>query len=241
MRKSLQHWTDNGTNITDYLIRQRALEIAKSFHISTDRFKGSSGWIENFKHRHDIRRGEWLKADRHPQHNTSFNAETIPESSAVVSYDQRVEAPPPTDSSSSSQASVVHSHSQDQISTQQWATSQDHHHQASIPLDPALQDASIVSTHPHLHDTHTAIQHSPQQVSYDYNHLYGPGAHVSHHYTGPVNVERPTLAETEIAINTVITYLNTDGKEILKPDEKMLLTQIKCALFQYANGIPYER
>ena len=62
MVKSLQEWADRGESITDQLIRQRALEIARSFGMPPEKFKGSSGWIENFKHRHDIRRGEWLRA-----------------------------------------------------------------------------------------------------------------------------------------------------------------------------------
>lgn len=62
MLKSLQEWADRGESITDQLIRQQALEIARSFGMPPEKFKGSSGWIENFKHRHDIRRGEWLKA-----------------------------------------------------------------------------------------------------------------------------------------------------------------------------------
>jgi hypothetical protein len=62
MVKSLQEWADRDESITDQLIRQRALEIARSFGMPPEKFKGSSGWIENFKHRHDIRRGEWLRA-----------------------------------------------------------------------------------------------------------------------------------------------------------------------------------
>lgn len=63
--------SDSGTSIEAYiedqLIRQRALEIAKSLHIYS--FKGSSGWIENFKYRHNIRHGMWLRANKlQPQH-----------------------------------------------------------------------------------------------------------------------------------------------------------------------------
>lgn len=67
MRLSLQLWSDSGTSITDQLIRQRALEIAKSHHIYS--FTGSSAWIENFKYRHKIQHGEWLRANKlQPQH-----------------------------------------------------------------------------------------------------------------------------------------------------------------------------
>ncbi|KAF9481187.1 hypothetical protein BDN70DRAFT_876659 [Pholiota conissans] len=63
MRQTLQIWSEQGVNITDNIIRKRALEIARSHDISADRFKGSSGWVENFKARHNIRRGEYCDAE----------------------------------------------------------------------------------------------------------------------------------------------------------------------------------
>jgi hypothetical protein len=45
--------------LSDHMIRSRAKEIARSLNIPEDKFKASSGWVENFKHRHNIRRGIW--------------------------------------------------------------------------------------------------------------------------------------------------------------------------------------
>lgn len=45
--------------LSDSLIRNKARDIAKALRISEDKFKASSGWVENFKHRHGIRRGVW--------------------------------------------------------------------------------------------------------------------------------------------------------------------------------------
>lgn len=45
--------------LSDSLIRNKARDIAKTLRISEDKFKASSGWVENFKHRHGIRRGVW--------------------------------------------------------------------------------------------------------------------------------------------------------------------------------------
>lgn len=47
------------TTLSDSLIRNKARDIAKALRISEDKFKASSGWVENFKHRHGIRRGVW--------------------------------------------------------------------------------------------------------------------------------------------------------------------------------------
>ena len=93
MLNSLQEWSDEGVVITDQLIRQRALLIAKTFHITSKRFKGSAGWVENFKHRHDIRRGEWLQANRmllpdciiHQSHSSSVRTTPV-----LMTYDQQV-------------------------------------------------------------------------------------------------------------------------------------------------------
>ncbi|KDR82727.1 hypothetical protein GALMADRAFT_275833 [Galerina marginata CBS 339.88] len=240
MLKSLQNWSDTSTNITDQLIRQRALEIAKSFHISIDRFKGSSGWVENFKHRHDIRRGEWLRAERNPPQMHSFNLPAAhvhpqshpPPTPVLVAYDQRMEA-----ATSSEQHQLPPTHHWTPQTPQQ-----------AMVLDPALQTAvsapvvpvpapAPVSTH-NLHNPHTAIQHSPDQVHYDYSQLYGPGIVPSTSQPTPL---RPSLQEAEEALNTLIVFIDTDGQGILKADERTLLSHIKHALFQYGSGVPYER
>jgi hypothetical protein len=49
----------NNTTLSDSLIRAKAKEVAKNLRISEEKFKASSGWVENFKHRHGIRRGVW--------------------------------------------------------------------------------------------------------------------------------------------------------------------------------------
>lgn len=56
------------TLLTDALIRNKAKETARNLQIPEERFKASSGWVENFKHRHNIRKGVWLG------HNKGFRA-----------------------------------------------------------------------------------------------------------------------------------------------------------------------
>jgi hypothetical protein len=60
-----EHHKDGIATITlsDQLIRNKAREIARSMNIGDDKFKASSGWIENFKHRHNIKRGVWVGVD----------------------------------------------------------------------------------------------------------------------------------------------------------------------------------
>ncbi|KAF9220967.1 CenpB-DNA-bind-domain-containing protein [Gyrodon lividus] len=52
------------TLLTDALIRNKAKETARNLQIPEERFKASSGWVENFKHRHNIRKGVWLGAHK---------------------------------------------------------------------------------------------------------------------------------------------------------------------------------
>jgi hypothetical protein len=63
IESSLQEWLlemDKTKQIlTDASIRAKAKEVARGMEIPEDKFKASSGWIENFKHRHGIRRGVW--------------------------------------------------------------------------------------------------------------------------------------------------------------------------------------
>ncbi|TDL23134.1 hypothetical protein BD410DRAFT_169686 [Rickenella mellea] len=54
----------NGALITDAMIKAKSKEIGKDIGIGPNQFKGSSGWIENFKHRHGIRKGVWTGVGR---------------------------------------------------------------------------------------------------------------------------------------------------------------------------------
>jgi hypothetical protein len=59
LQKWLQEMKRDSVMFTDAMIRQKAKETAKKLHIPDNMFKASSGWVENFKHRHGIRGGIW--------------------------------------------------------------------------------------------------------------------------------------------------------------------------------------
>lgn len=42
------------------MIRDRAKDVAKALRVPDDKFKASAGWIENFKNRHGVRKGQWV-------------------------------------------------------------------------------------------------------------------------------------------------------------------------------------
>lgn len=69
----LKQCTKDKVHLTDQLIRSKAREVAKDIGISDDKFKASSGWVENFKHRHNIRRGVLIGRPR--AHRTGSDGE----------------------------------------------------------------------------------------------------------------------------------------------------------------------
>ena len=46
--------------ISDAMIRAKAREVAREIGISDDKFKASAGWVENYKHRANIKKGVWI-------------------------------------------------------------------------------------------------------------------------------------------------------------------------------------
>ncbi|RDX50295.1 CenpB-DNA-bind-domain-containing protein [Lentinus brumalis] len=63
LERHLEDWvklaSKTGKTLTDSVLRQKAREIGDEMGYTTEKFKASSGWLENFKHRHGIRRGVW--------------------------------------------------------------------------------------------------------------------------------------------------------------------------------------
>lgn len=59
----LAEWVEtvskDGVVLSDALLRSKAREIGNAVGYTLDKFKASSGWLENFKHRHGIKRGVW--------------------------------------------------------------------------------------------------------------------------------------------------------------------------------------
>ncbi|KIJ54393.1 hypothetical protein M422DRAFT_42551 [Sphaerobolus stellatus SS14] len=63
----LTQWVEETRNqklvLSDALIRSKAKEEARRIGIAEDKFKASSGWLENFKHRVGIRKGKYIGRD----------------------------------------------------------------------------------------------------------------------------------------------------------------------------------
>jgi len=214
----LQRWTENGTQITDQLIRQTALEISERRQTTHVGFKASSGWLENFKKRSGIRGGTWLEADSYRLKTATGLADNSHISHTPMQL--RHTSPVPFE----------------QTATHKWLQEPDVVRTQPV-LDPVL-DAPVVINPDHvpLHlplpmelEGDHAIQHSPDPLSY-----WPPNFSV--HERLPVS-SAPTLSEAEHAIGTLLNYFKLPGtSSIIKDSELMALQNIKYVLFQYASG-----
>ena len=224
MLSSLQEWSDGGVLITDQLIRQRALSIAKSFHITPDKFKGSSGWVENFKHRHDVRRGEWFRANKMlpPDYTIrETHSSTVPPTPVLMAYDQRVhmqESEPqspncllkPTGLHEDQDQQHVH----DRLSATpaHWPEAMRNDvpqspHPNSAVIDPLLQaqgPLSLGSGHPSAQPLQD-VQHSPEIQHHQPQHLHHPHQYHSYqqqHHSHPQHHNHNQQQHQAVVYNT---------------------------------------
>ncbi|OBZ68949.1 Tigger transposable element-derived protein 6 [Grifola frondosa] len=79
LAKWLEECNAKNTILTDALIRAKAREIGDGMHLTEDKFKASSGWVENFKNRHGIKKGVWHGYGKTGDNARSPEAEYIPE------------------------------------------------------------------------------------------------------------------------------------------------------------------
>lgn len=64
--------------LTDRKIREIAKKFAAMQHLGEDRFKASSGWVENFKQRHGIKRGVWHGEGQLSKYSRSIGGDYAP-------------------------------------------------------------------------------------------------------------------------------------------------------------------
>lgn len=265
----LEECSNKKITLSDNSIRSKAKETAKRLHISDEKFKASSGWVENFKTRHGIRAGVWSGAGKlsQPAHiliDGTGEAILSPLNPAFGNrLDGQCDMSPPDDPDLDSDGSPEpededehQARHQQQIvdSTmmnlqspwveQNNGTSSQHTSHSSASSHQSMGHAPIV----HHHPAHPGPRLAPLTTQ----HQHHTQDHEHHHY-----IEQPpafyqptpsvpeprslTLADAEDAINTLITYLDSSGQGILEDGERQALNTVKCALFQAASGVPFDR
>ncbi|KAJ3772388.1 hypothetical protein FB446DRAFT_788751 [Lentinula raphanica] len=73
---------------SDTSLREKARTIARSHGITSEQFKASTGWVENFKQRHGIKNGFWSGYLRNVQGRNAMAARGL-------SFSSTIQAPPP--------------------------------------------------------------------------------------------------------------------------------------------------
>lgn len=282
MRQWLQECTNNDTNISDLLIRTTALDTAQKLHIPEERFKASSGWIENFKHRHEVRGGKWVKGEKMIAANRNDNPGALPSGPCAVplpkhSYNEPMGDLPSHISPDNefvprrSTESEAPTHDQQMAPQNHWPepSHDEMHHAAASNASAMMHEAAphqsplvgqqvptaqvnddVYEHHHPVQEHHHPIQehHHPvqehlpvqEQIVYS-NGVYDAGDRVIFTPMAPAPNPPPSMNEAEEAVNTLILFLDTVGSGIIQPHERQVLATIKCALFQAASGVPFDR
>lgn len=231
MRKFLQECADKDTAITDSLIRTRALDVAKSLYIAEDKFKASSGWVENFKHRHGIRGGKWIHGTKNVSVLNNPNPGLTGTSASALSY--HLPAPPSTNES------PMRSNRYDSPEIDngpQWSGSS--HRVLSLSTGaPSLPSPLSSSSNGSMDDLH--VDDGDKMQDHATGYLQPPPNMMYAALPDPRGP--PSLAEAETAMNTLLHFLDTCPQQIVEQTERELLTTIKFALFQYGSGVPFSR
>ncbi|KAJ6512180.1 CenpB-DNA-bind-domain-containing protein [Mycena vitilis] len=242
MVKWLLQCSDANTVLSDSMIRNKAKEIARDLGIPDERFKASSGWIENFKHRHGVRAGVWI-GDGKNARTRSVGLGPSPDAPLLsplnVGFqdhdDDMPDAPEPEPEEAPSRPSWL------LTLPAESAPPPPQQQPMHVPVPPPRQQQPV---HPSIPPApHPSVPPSRQLADHG---AYGPPP-VTYGvmYEAPPRPapERTTLAEAEDAINKVINFFDTNvqAQGILQANERNMLTTIKCALFQAASGIEYDR
>ncbi|GBE83194.1 Tigger transposable element-derived protein [Sparassis crispa] len=224
----LKECKKNKTIITDALIRNTAKQYALDMGITEEKFKASSGWVENFKNRHGIRKGifngypQQKKASRVAprEDNNAGVPEYLPDQPAQVQhegYSMRLEQD---------------GHTVDPILRPAWTTDSGMHlqlpssHSPVIepsPSPPPLPTEPMPITVPDGPDQGKVVEVVPKIA------IYSDG-------------QCPTAEEAEMYFDKVLTYIEHEvNDDAITEPERRALYAVKCNLFQRNVGVPYDR
>ncbi|RDB17905.1 hypothetical protein Hypma_000880 [Hypsizygus marmoreus] len=255
--------------ISDNSIRTKAKETARMLHISEEKFKASSGWVENFKSRHGIRAGIWAGASKASSSarvlidstgdsilsplNPAFGGRSeggeMNASSPHDDEDLESEGSPEPEDSRHRGADEQMAEPSAMTLQSPWAASTNIASSSQHINNSASSQPSLAQPPIEPHPDHSGRRLAPLTSS-SHQHAPEPDHHLpqyidnsSAYYPEPPIPEPrlPTLAEAEDAMNTLITFLDSSGQGILEDSERQMLTTVKCALFQAASGVPFDR
>ncbi|KAI0061485.1 CenpB-DNA-bind-domain-containing protein, partial [Artomyces pyxidatus] len=253
--KWLMDSLDSKILLTDSVIRAKAKEVSKNMQIPDDKFKASSGWVENFKQRHGIKRGVW--------HGEGRNVKMA----RALGYGPGYEPPPQDDEPRPTIADFIFKHNLYDLNV------------AITPLPILMQrtypesedEDDIVETDGNAQAGPSGASAGPQSP------LHGQGSSGMHSpvHAGPPpshapadqqaaagdtsmsslsttlstavqptpaeDLGMPTAAEAEEAMSTVLRFVDAQSVGFVTQDEQHALRRVKHAIVQLGSGVPYDR
>ncbi|KAG6830692.1 hypothetical protein H0H92_015168 [Tricholoma furcatifolium] len=250
---------------SDGAIRDKAKEVARALGISDDRFKASSGWVENFKSRQKLRAARWPVGipgnNNTSSSGSSSNARLIDaDPSSVLSplnpsyrpeldsippeRDDDMHADPETNLGISASAQGWSTHAQAQPSPLSahshgsGSSSSAHSMGGAAPSPMATQ----LDPHPHPHLSMPPLTTTlPVPVRVTQPRAPTPDYHSE--YFNPAQQRIPTIAEAEDHIDALMLFLDVRAREgLITREEREALQSVKIALFQEGHQInPFTR
>ncbi|KAI0373755.1 CenpB-DNA-bind-domain-containing protein [Pilatotrama ljubarskyi] len=256
----------NGTVLSDALLRQRAREIGDEQGYTPDKFKASSGWLENFKHRHGIRRGMWTGTG-----TNDIKARAYAEDFKPPETEELPPGPFNRPASPLEEGSLQSQYNMGMDENGQQSSSTHHGVQAMHPSSLTLQTAWPRSDEPASNGESSTLMYPPQnQPQYSMQQeadaerpvveaslpraepIAVPvnpenGADGEQVYVMPVMPEVlevediPDDAEAEKALDKVLAYVRANHGELEIHDAGFhQLMELKYKLFGKATGQPYD-
>jgi Tc5 transposase DNA-binding domain len=262
----LQECLDRDVPITDSSIRQKALEAANHSGVPREKFKASSGWIENFKHRHEIRGGKWTAGIKNapvvdnnenpglyggPKDTViSFNRQPIAGDSSDSSMQSSRHASPEPDSPTDG-ANGDHSYRRSREASERGQESSSWH-SSSYRGIPSLVDRNLPS--PLYGSSREPVDDDSQSPTGDGSNgevqtlLYLPPAYPSAHHQVddysklPGQRGPPTIHDAEQAVEVLMTFLDNAPEKLIPRvitlEERDVLRHIKTQLCRITLGMP---
>ncbi|KAI0926737.1 hypothetical protein AcV5_007446 [Taiwanofungus camphoratus] len=265
LERCLERWLIDCRNksiiLTDSLIRTKAKEVARNMGLGDDRFKASSGWVENFKHRQGIRRGVFHGEGTRMQ-RVRINTAFYPSQKDFQRPDELAHLPdmlppelppppPPLDAgmdqdfeSDDEDARLRHDGHDMDPSTSLRPAWQEHGHSPMFP-DHSGEGVSHSPVAPHDPDAPVEIpDHVPVPIHRDDGdgHDGETVAYVTPQIEICPPIEIPTVREAEEAMDKVLAFLRApeqDGN--VTDDELLVCMNIKKVLWSLVQRVPFDR
>lgn len=258
----LSQTSSNTISLTDNALRAKAKAVARDLGISEDKFKASSGWIENFKHRHGIKGGAWMGDGKNTRTARALGAgirvdglpasPTSPAVSPLSMYSPRPDMTGDAGARSFSSSPTIPGGPEPQHVSMRtslrlaWPeVSSDpgmavDYGRESSPMSPTLETTVHGEDRPIVPPDDAQLP-TVQERPFDDRPIFADGDQLYQPVPSIPDNRPPTMAEAEDYLNKVLLFFDTAGRGILTPQERESLTVVKCILFQAASGVPYNR